>query len=118
MQYAIVSTMSCLNPLLVGETLEFVNETAKMMDHVAFKILHRYMKLVDLEDAAASAGGGEEGSGEEERGGGDASVAGMRSLLQTVFDDWDLQGRGFIDKPAFVHMVRVWVRSQGGGGDV
>ena len=31
-QFAVISTMSCLNPLLLGETLEFVQETAKMMD--------------------------------------------------------------------------------------
>jgi hypothetical protein len=34
-QFAVISTMSCLNPLLLGENLEFVQETTKMMDYGA-----------------------------------------------------------------------------------
>jgi hypothetical protein len=49
LEFALINTLSCVNPLLLGETLEYVHETTKMMDHVAFKILHKYMTLTDLE---------------------------------------------------------------------
>jgi hypothetical protein len=86
-QYAIVSTISVVNPLLLGETLVFVNEQNKMMDHIAFKILHRYMKLTDLDQHDTD------------------DIEQMKGLLSSVFDDWDVHKMGFIDKPTFVHVM-------------
>ena len=89
LQFSIISTMSCLNPLLLGETLEFVEETAKMMDHVAFRLLKKYIDLADFELDRSDAD----------------DVESVRVLLKHVFEDWDAAGLGFLDKRAFVHAI-------------
>jgi len=72
LQFALINTLSCVNPLLLGETMEYVHETSKMMDHVAFKILHKYMTLTDLEDHDTD------------------NIHMVKELLHTVFNDWDV----------------------------
>ena len=60
---------------------------------MAFKVLHRYVHLTDLGHASSENNEADD-------------VRCMRDLLTEVFDDWDIGKRGFLDKPAFVHMVR------------
>jgi hypothetical protein len=58
-----------------------------MMDHVAFKILHKYVTLTDLEDHDID------------------NVLMMKELLATVFNDWDVHEVGYIEKQTFVHVI-------------
>ena len=54
---------------------------------MAFKILQRYLKVNALE----------EHEGE--------NIEAMRQLLKVVFNDWDLNDVGFVDKATFIHVL-------------
>eukprot|EP00613_Pedinella_sp_CCMP2098_P057272 CAMPEP_0171869632 /NCGR_PEP_ID=MMETSP0992-20121227/32130_1 /TAXON_ID=483369 /ORGANISM="non described non described, Strain CCMP2098" /LENGTH=1090 /DNA_ID=CAMNT_0012493555 /DNA_START=102 /DNA_END=3375 /DNA_ORIENTATION=- len=88
-QYSMISTISCVNPLLLGETLEFCNEQHKMIEFLAFRILNRYMSLTDLNLDEQDV----------------ENIAAMKELLVSIFDDWDLHQVGYIDQPTFVHVM-------------
>mmetsp|Transcript_19265 Transcript_19265/g.56048 ORF Transcript_19265/g.56048 Transcript_19265/m.56048 type:complete len:248 (+) Transcript_19265:1532-2275(+) len=82
-QYATISTMICLNPLLVGETIAYGEETRKMMNHMAFKIIGEYVNL-DLRS----------GYIQDDL----ETMDGLEALLHKVFNDWDILHVGFISK--------------------
>ena len=45
-QYSTIATMACANPLLLGETLEYVHEMTQMLGHVANKIVFIVFSVV------------------------------------------------------------------------
>ena len=57
------------------------------LDHIAFKILQRYLKVNALEEHKGD------------------NIEAMKALLLVVFNDWDINGVGYIDKPTFIRVL-------------
>lgn len=64
-----------------------MRETNKMMDHVAYKLLHRFTQLADPDD--------------HER----EDMEHIKELVHHQFQEWDELDRGYLDKEAFVHVM-------------
>lgn len=98
-QFGLLSTLACVNPILVGETVEYVNDLRHLEERIARTVVERHFVHV-CEHAA---------SREDAEGALDVpemSSESMQAYLKTAFKSWDVSNKGYIDQKAFISALQ------------